>query len=609
MRSTRTSTVRRQPFVRACLSAGLAFFAAPALAQQDLSVEEEEWLGFNIAPAQQGIVFAADGYVTSKGLNNEPEARESQEGCVQIFADPKLYRFDETWDQDTEQEISYPGDDEIRHVGDLAYRNGNVWAPTSNWEYRFPWQDPFHANVLHIVYFDSNTLDWIDGWDASSLADPEFGDLAGLAWHDGLLYAIEWRPSEFGAAHLFVLEHQGDNLVHLQTFELSTPAANGLAFWGDFLYVSTDVPGGPCDDTGRIDRYSLASLNTGEVNDPHYTYDYPIESGWAHPHSEGLTFNDTEQQTELWIGATEYAVRLTTPDDDTEPNDTSGQAQDYGNLPPNTSIVRQNLIVADSQDWYRFTAISAPPLGSSVQIAFDNSLGDLDLCVYRDDMSLVGCSTGIGDSEEVSLAGENAGTFFVKVYGYNGVYAPDYTLAISLFDAGQPPNQATNPSPPHGASNVSINSDVSWLNGGGATSYDVYFGTDPTPDAGEFQGNQIPTSFDPGTLGYSTDYYWRIDAANEYGTTMGNVWHFTTQGGGGGDGYIFNRSTTCQDVMNDYGTRARADQRAHLVRGRTGTRPDCSDHNGSSGRSGGWLCGSERFGEPLGSHGGDRQAR
>ena len=556
MRSTRTSTVSRHPFVRACLSAGLAFFAAPALAQQDLSVEQEECIVFvwpcfspNIAPAQQGMVFTDNGYVSSKGLNDLLESRESgsrELGCIQFFADPKLYRFDEIWDQETEQEISYPGIEDILHIGDLAYRNQQVWAPASNW-------DPIdkHANVLHIVYFNRDSLDWIDGWDASSLADPEFGDLAGLAWHNGLLYAIEWRPSERGPAHLFVLDHQGDDLVHLQTYELSSSDANGLAFWGDYFYVSVDVPG-ICDDEGRIHRYSLASLDTSGVNDPHYSYDYPIEPGWAHPHSEGLTFNNAAPQTELWVGATEYAVRLTTPDDDTEPNESSGQAHDYGNLPPNTSIVRQHLIMADSQDWYRFTAISPPPPGSSIQIAFDHSLGNLDLCVYRSDSSEVGCSEGTGNSEEVSLAGENAGTFFVKVYGDNGVYSPDYTVVISLFDAGQAPNQATNPSPPHGASNVSINSNVSWLNGGGATSYDVYFGTDPTPDAGEFQGNQIPTSFDPGTLGYGTDYYWRIDAVNDYGTTTGDVWHFTTQGGGGGDGYVFNRSTTCQDVMDDY---------------------------------------------------------
>jgi hypothetical protein len=93
-----------------------------------------------------------------------------------------------------------------------------------------------------------------------------------------------------------------------------------------------------------------------------------------------------------------------------------------------------------------------------------------------------------------------------------------------------PPSQASNPSPSNGASNVLATATTSWSNGGGATSYDVYFGTDSTPDSGEFIGNQVSTSWDPpGNLGYSTVYYWRIDAKNSGGTTTGTVWSFTTQ--------------------------------------------------------------------------------
>ena len=93
-----------------------------------------------------------------------------------------------------------------------------------------------------------------------------------------------------------------------------------------------------------------------------------------------------------------------------------------------------------------------------------------------------------------------------------------------------PPSQATSPSPSNGASNVLVNAASSWSNGGGATSYDLYFGTDATPDSGEFIGNQSSTSWDPpGNLAYSTVYYWRVDAKNSGGTTTGAVWSFTTQ--------------------------------------------------------------------------------
>ncbi|MHC4738395.1 MAG: LamG-like jellyroll fold domain-containing protein, partial [Planctomycetota bacterium] len=93
----------------------------------------------------------------------------------------------------------------------------------------------------------------------------------------------------------------------------------------------------------------------------------------------------------------------------------------------------------------------------------------------------------------------------------------------------QPPGQAYNPSPADTATDVSVTEDLSWSGGSGATSSDVYFGTDSTPDAGEFQGNQTATTFDPGTMANDTTYYWRIDEINAEGTTTGNVWSFTTE--------------------------------------------------------------------------------
>ncbi len=93
----------------------------------------------------------------------------------------------------------------------------------------------------------------------------------------------------------------------------------------------------------------------------------------------------------------------------------------------------------------------------------------------------------------------------------------------------QPPGQASSPSPSHQAGSVSVNANLLWSAGSGATSHDVYFGTDSTPDSGESKGNQTSTTYDPGTMDYETTYYWRIDEKNAYGTTTGDVWSFTTR--------------------------------------------------------------------------------
>jgi len=91
------------------------------------------------------------------------------------------------------------------------------------------------------------------------------------------------------------------------------------------------------------------------------------------------------------------------------------------------------------------------------------------------------------------------------------------------------PSQATRPSPSHNAMNQLINLVLSWINGEGATSCDVYFGTTPTPGPSEFRANQSAVSFDPGTLAFNANYYWRIDTRNAAGRTVGDVWSFRTE--------------------------------------------------------------------------------
>jgi len=87
------------------------------------------------------------------------------------------------------------------------------------------------------------------------------------------------------------------------------------------------------------------------------------------------------------------------------------------------------------------------------------------------------------------------------------------------------PGQATNPSPANTATGVSITAELSWTADANATSHDVYFGNS---SPGSFQGNQTATTFDTGTMGNNTTYYWRIDEVNAGGTTTGTVWSFTT---------------------------------------------------------------------------------
>ena len=59
-----------------------------------------------------------------------------------------------------------------------------------------------------------------------------------------------------------------------------------------------------------------------------------------------------------------------------------------------------------------------------------------------------------------------------------------------------------------------------------AETYDIYFG--PTGDLSLISAEQVGLSVEvPYTLEYNTEYSWRVDATNEFGTTTGDVWSFT----------------------------------------------------------------------------------
>jgi len=89
-----------------------------------------------------------------------------------------------------------------------------------------------------------------------------------------------------------------------------------------------------------------------------------------------------------------------------------------------------------------------------------------------------------------------------------------------------PPSCATLVAPTNLSVNVLRNQTLSWNSVSTATSYDVYFGTNSSPP---LVTNQTGTTYNPGTLNYSTTYYWRIVPKNSNGSATGcSTWSFTT---------------------------------------------------------------------------------
>jgi hypothetical protein len=86
--------------------------------------------------------------------------------------------------------------------------------------------------------------------------------------------------------------------------------------------------------------------------------------------------------------------------------------------------------------------------------------------------------------------------------------------------------KASNPIPRHNAIGVTSGL-LQWIEAKNAASYNVYFGTNPTPD--ELIQNQTETEYMVANLEPGTAYYWRIDVIMPDTTVQqGDIWSFTS---------------------------------------------------------------------------------
>jgi hypothetical protein len=86
------------------------------------------------------------------------------------------------------------------------------------------------------------------------------------------------------------------------------------------------------------------------------------------------------------------------------------------------------------------------------------------------------------------------------------------------------------PNPANGAVDVTQTPILTWTPGFGAT-HEIYFGTDVTSLELKGSGNLGSESYDPGQVEWNTNYYWRVDEANNINADSpwtGPLWSFTT---------------------------------------------------------------------------------
>ena len=128
--------------------------------------------------------------------------------------------------------------------------------------------------------------------------------------------------------------------------------------------------------------------------------------------------------------------------------------------------------------------------------------------------------------------------FYLKIYTLewngSGYDSNEYNTNTLNFYINLPaPTKADTPIPTHTATEVDWSArGLSWDDGGGADTYDIYFGL--TGALSLISSAQAGTSItvDVGNVPYpetgeaGAAFYWRVDATNAAGTTTGDVWYF-----------------------------------------------------------------------------------
>jgi len=131
-------------------------------------------------------------------------------------------------------------------------------------------------------------------------------------------------------------------------------------------------------------------------------------------------------------------------DDTFENNDTRATAFNLGTLTQNRTI--NDLVLADGNDYFRFTMNARGTASDFARISFDHTQGNLAFAIYTNAGTLVRSVNTATNVEQLSLNNLNAGTYVLRVFAAAGVRNPHYTLEIDPAAVVPPP--APTPTPP-----------------------------------------------------------------------------------------------------------------------------------------------------------------
>jgi len=295
---------------------------------------------------------------------------------------------------------------------------------------------------------------------------------------------------------------------------------NSIGGTGDTYVTLYNTPAGGTpladnDDSGGNGQFSLDYM--------------PTATGWYYLRVE--TYYSGASAGHYF----KYRVKSTAGGDAWDPGDNTGAGASNLGAPNATDQTHgpHTLSAGDYYDWY------AVYLTSGLKYNFNTvgGTGDDYAELFSDTAgnNLLATDDDSGGNYQFSLTytATATGWYYLRVRTYYLGQSAAHTLHYKQVEYASPPSKPISPNPAHQATGISTQPTLTWANGGGATSYEVWFSYD-----GQYLHkltNTTATSFSPGALNPNFKYYWEIDAINANGTTEGDQWWFVTGSGGSGN--------------------------------------------------------------------------
>ena len=189
----------------------------------------------------------------------------------------------------------------------------------------------------------------------------------------------------------------------LQGTTVASPAARKLLYEVSFEVLKA----GTLEFEGNLSEVLIAPTylvgNPTPLNQDQIVFPQAIRFQAVEPGSDYLEMNNT-QATASNLGVVEGAFRL-----------------------PGLSIHSSM-----DQDWIRFTTLATANHSHFAAISFNHLAGDLDFELYNQGGQKLAVSETSNNQEYISMQGLAAGTYFVRVIGYQGASNLDYELQVHL---------------------------------------------------------------------------------------------------------------------------------------------------------------------------------